>query len=247
LSTYDAISTCYDVFTEDVDYKKRAENILTLFEKYDRKPTLILDLACGTGNFSFQFAKEGIETIGVDPSEGMLSAAIKKLAPGATNPLFLNQRAEDLELFGTVDGAVCLLDSLNHITEKSNLVKAFSKVSLFLEKDRLFIFDINTPYKHKNVLGNNTFVKENENAFCVWQNECEDGKTVNIYMDIFLENADGGYERLSEDFSEVAYSEEEIDEILLNTGFEKVAVLDAELNGEITKTTERILYIVRKK
>ncbi len=247
MSAYDDFSLCYDELMQDVDYFGRTDYILKLFEKYDRKPTLLLDLACGTGNFSFEFAKNGIEVIGVDPSEGMLCAAMKKLENKADNPIFLNQSAEELDLFGTVDGAVCLMDSLNHITDKLALQEAFNKVSLFLEKDRLFIFDLNTPYKHKNVLGNNTFIKEGENIFCVWQNSSEDGITVDIFIDLFVENKNGSYERYSEEFSEVAYEESEIDEILCTAGFLKVAVLDADTKKCVKEDTERVLYIVRKK
>ena len=82
MASYDEFSALYDAFTEDVNYKGNAERILSYFEKYDRAPTLMLDLACGTGGFSFEFAKRGIEVIGVDRSEGMLSQAIKKLPQG---------------------------------------------------------------------------------------------------------------------------------------------------------------------
>ena len=247
MSAYDDFSVCYDALTKDVDYSGRTSFILSLFEKYDRKPSLLLDLACGTGNFSFEFAKNGIEVIGVDPSEGMLSVAISKSESGQGNPIFLNQSAEELDLFGTVDGAVCLLDSLNHIIDINALQMAFDRVSLFLEKDRLFIFDLNTPYKHSEILGNNCFIKETENALCVWQNCCEDGKKVDIFIDLFVESEDGSYRRFSEDFSEIAFVEDEIDGILEKSGLEKVAVLDAETKNSVIDTTERVLYIVRKK
>lgn len=247
MADYDAFSKCYDRFTEDVDYPARVERVLQLFEKYDKKPTLLLDLACGTGNFSFPLAQNGIEVIGVDCSEGMLAVAISKLEQGATNPLFLNQYAEELELYGTVDGAICMLDSLNHITEYENFSKALEKVSLFLEKDRLFIFDMNTPYKHKEILGDNTFVREDETAFCVWQNEFVGENTVDIYLDFFVENKNGSYERLMENFSEVAYTSEQINSALEKAGLELVVALDDMTDSAPTKTSERITYIVRKK
>lgn len=247
MADYDAFSKCYDRFTEDVDYPARTKRILELFEKYDRRPTLLLDLACGTGNFTFPLAKAGIDVIGVDCSEGMLAAAISKLEQGATNPLFLNQYAEELELYGTVDGAICMLDSLNHITEYENFSKAIEKVSLFLEKDRLFIFDMNTPYKHKEVLGDNVFVREDETAFCVWQNEYVGENIVDIYLDFFVENKNGSYERLMENFSEVAYDSEQIFSALNKAGLELVAVLDDMTDEAPGEKTERITYIVRKK
>lgn len=77
MSMYDAFSRYYDDLTGDVDYKKRTEYLLSLFEKYDKKPSLLLDLACGTGGFSVELSKSGIEVIGVDISEGMLDCAKK--------------------------------------------------------------------------------------------------------------------------------------------------------------------------
>lgn len=247
MADYDAFSQCYDRFTGDVEYTARANRLLELFNRYDKKPSLLLDLACGTGNFSFLMADEGIDVIGVDCSEGMLAAAMSKLPEGATNPLFLNQYAEELELYGTVDGAISMLDSLNHITDYENFCAAIARVSLFLEKGRLFIFDLNTPYKHEAVLGNNTFVREDEKAFCVWQNEYVGENTVDIYLDFFIENKNGSYERLSETFSEVAYTAKQVQTALDNAGLELVDFFDDLTDLKPTEKTERITYIVRKK
>jgi ubiquinone/menaquinone biosynthesis C-methylase UbiE len=247
MADYDAFSQCYDRFTGDVDYTARTNRLLELFNRYDKKPSLLLDLACGTGNFSFLMADEGIDVIGVDCSEGMLAAAIAKLPEGATNPLFLNQYAEELELYGTVDGAISMLDSLNHITDYENFCAAIARVSLFLEKGRLFIFDLNTPYKHEAVLGNNTFIREDEKAFCVWQNEYVGENTVDIYLDFFIENKNGSYERLSETFSEVAYTAKQVQTALDNAGLELVDFFDDLTDLKPTEETERITYIVRKK
>lgn len=244
---YDDFSVCYDSLMSDADYSARAKRVLDLFDSYDRRPTLLLDLACGTGAFSYELADKGIDVIGVDCSDGMLAAATQKLPQGATNPLFLNQCAEELELFGTVDGAICMMDSLNHITEYENFKKALGRVSLFLEKDRLFIFDVNTPYKHEQVLGNNTFVKEDESTFCVWQNEYEGNGLTNIYLDLFVNTNDENYQRYYEEFSERAYSADQIKAALTDAGLEVVATFDDMTQNPPTEKSERITYIVRKK
>lgn len=247
MPSYNDFSLCYDLLMADADYTARAGRIIELFERYDRRPTLLLDLACGTGAFSFELADSGIEVIGVDCSDGMLAVAMNKLPEGATNPIFLNQRAEELELFGTVDGAICMLDSLNHITDYNDFKRAISRVSLFLEKDRLFIFDLNTPYKHSAVLGNNTFVKEDEKAFCTWQNEYAGGGLTNIYLDLFLEDDEGLYQRYCEEFSEKAYTDTQIKTALDEAGLQLVATFDDITNNPPTDQSERITYIVRKK
>ena len=108
--------------------------------------------------------------------------------------LFLCQPMEALDLYGTVNAAVCTLDSLNHITDPDTLREVLRRVSLFLEPGGLFVFDVNTPYKHREVLGNHTFVYDLEGLYCVWQNAyCAKDTSVEILLDFFEEKADGSY------------------------------------------------------
>lgn len=248
MEAYSDFACVYDRLMSDVDYKARTEYILKLFKKYGKAPTLLLDLACGTGGFSVQMAKRGVEVIGVDMSEDMLGIARENSADADTDVLFLCQKAEELDLYGTVDGVICCMDSLNHITDIKDLKKAISKVSLFLEEDCLFIFDVNTLYKHEKILAYNTFVIDEEGVYCVWQNEY-DGKTktTNIMLDFFVELEDGVYERFGEEFSERAYTREELSEILESSGFEVLAVLGDMTEIEPESCCEREIYIAKKK
>ncbi len=246
MSAYDNFAPVYDVLMGDVNYKKRTDYILKLFKKYDKKPDLLLDVACGTGGFSLQFAKKGIEVIGTDMSEEMLAVAREQSAEKELDILFLCQKAEDLDLYGTVDGAVCCMDSLNHITDKRSLKKAFGKISLFLEKDRLFIFDVNTVFKHREILGNNTFALEEDGVYCVWQNEfLPKTNSVKITLDFFIEN-ENGYARLGENFSERAYDFSALTEMLNSQGFEVLAIFDDLTENPPRETSERVFFVCKK-
>lgn len=246
MSGYSCFAEVYDSLMEDADYPHRAEFLLKLFEKYDRRPKLILDLACGTGGFSNEFAKNGIEVIGVDASEEMLTAAQRKSAESGLDVFYICQRAEELDLYGTVDGAVCCLDSLNHITDYSLFCKAIERVALFLEEERLFIFDVNTVYKHKTVLADNTFIIEQDGVYCVWQNST-DAKTLvtDIALDFFVSEGDV-YRRTCEDFSERAYTGKEIEDALKRAGLKTLTVLDGETGGSVSEKTERAVYITQR-
>ncbi|MBE6750156.1 MAG: class I SAM-dependent methyltransferase [Ruminococcaceae bacterium] len=246
MESYSQFAYVYDSLMRDVDYKARAEYLLKLFKKHGKVPTLLLDLACGTGAFSNLFAKKGIEVIGVDKSEDMLSIARKNSAEQGNDVLFLCQRAEQLDLYGTVDGAICCLDSLNHITSLRELKKAMASVSLFLEKDCLFIFDVNTVYKHEKVLADNVFVKENDGVFCVWQNRYDKRKKqTEIMLDFFVEK-EGTCERFSESFCERAYTAEEIEKVLKASGFSVEAVYSDMKNTPAKSDDERIIFVAKK-
>ncbi len=246
--SYSEFAAVYDRLQRDVDYPSRAKYLIKLFEKFDRLPTLMLDLACGTGGFSLEFLKQGIDVIGVDPSVEMLSFAREKCYDEGLNMLLLCQTAAELDLYGTVDGAVCCLDSINHIVDEKELQESLSKVSLFLEKDRLFIFDVNSEYKHKEILSGNTFVGEADDVFYTWRNsEVDKNGIVDIRLDFFCKNEDGAYLRSVEEFSERAYSDEALQTMLQKAGLQTVAVLGDMSFEKPSKTEERIIYVTRKR
>ncbi len=242
MSGYGDFAYFYDSLMDDADYAARAEYLLSLFGKYDKVPTLLLDLACGTGNIGGRFLQKGIDVIGADCSEDMLSVAREKYP----EMLLLCQDAAELELYGTVDGAVCCLDSLNHITDYEKFAKAIARTALFLEPGRLFIFDLNTPYKHSHVLGDNTIIKEYEDLFCVWQNSTADNIT-NIELDIFALASDGAWERCHESITERAYTEPEVQKAIDDAGLETVAVLGDMSFDSPAEDSQRIIYVTKRK
>ena len=245
--SYNVFSLFYDTFTTDVEYKERAEYILRLFSKFDRKPTLMLDLACGTGNFSAEFAKKGIEVIGVDMSEDMLAVANEKNAELSKPVMYLCQRAEELELYGTVDGAVCLLDSLNHITDYEAFKTAIAKTALFLEPERLFIFDLNTIYKHREILSNNCFKMRKRGVSCIWTNTYNDSdNSVQVRLDFIARSSLFKKEYYSEEFTERAYSEDLVLNAINEAGLELLAVYGENTEEPPKDNSQRNVYITRR-
>ena len=245
--SYNEFARVYDFLTINVDYKARAAYLLSLFEQYDKRPELLLDMACGTAGFSIMFAKENIEVIGVDPSCAMLSVAQKKILEAQENVLLLCQKASELELYGTVDGAICCLDSLNHITDYDELLASFKRISLFLEPQRLFVFDLNTVYKHEKILSGQTFVYDTDEVYCVWQNsECDKNGLINIDLDFFVSDEQNLFSRSSESFCERAYTKEQISSCLKKSGLKIVAVLGDMSYTQPSEIQERVIYVTRK-
>lgn len=247
MSGYSSFSQVYDTLTENVNYAARADYIASLLAENGIQGGILLDLACGTGTLSIEMARRGFEVIGTDASGDMLSIAMNNANEAEQDILFLCQPMQSLDLYGTINCAICTLDSINHLTEKEDVQLAFNKVSLFTEPNGIFIFDINTPHKHRNVLANNTFVYEAEDVFCVWQNTLEpQTDTVQIDLDIFTELEDGIYERESESFKERAYPLEEIEQMLKLAGFETIGVYDEMSKDEPKENSERIFIVARK-
>ena len=128
--SYDNFSRFYDLLTDNVEYEKRADYFCRLLSLCGIKDGILLDLACGTGSISVEIAKWGFDVIGVDSSIGMLNAARQKAFESGQQILLLNQSMDDIDLFGTVDCAVCVLDSVNHLADEKQVKRTFEKVSL---------------------------------------------------------------------------------------------------------------------
>lgn len=244
--SYDDFSRFYDLLTDNVEYEKRADYFCRLLSLCGIKNGILLDLGCGTGNMSFEMAEKGFDVIGVDSSIGMLNAAQQKMFEKGTCVLLLNQNMQEIDLYGTVDCAVCVLDGINHLPDADDVKKTFEKVSLFMNKGGAFAFDVNTVYKHQNVLADNVFVYEPENVYCVWQNSFNAAdNSVDISLD-FFEEEDGVYYRSSENFTEKAYELSDIKLWLEESGFEVVGVYDDMTTDDVKPESERAVFLARK-
>lgn len=242
--SYGIFASFYDRLMQDFRYDVYAEHLKDIIVKYCPSSSIVADVACGTGSIAKLLSEYGYEVIGIDKSEEMLSVARKK-TDGRV--LFVHQDICELDMYGTFDAAVCTMDSLNHIENEDMLRQAFEKISLFMNKNGVFIFDMNTLYKHEKILAENTFVFDYDNLYCVWQNFFnKDDSSVDIELDFFF-GQNGLYKRYSEDFSEYYYSFDTINSILRQTDFEIINVLDAQTFKSIKTDSERVLYTVRKK
>ena len=217
MAGYESFAALYDALTDNVDYNAMGEYLCNLLAAHGAGEGILLDLACGTGTLSAFFAAKGYDVIGVDASEEMLAEAQEKRIEEGFEALFLCQNMEELDLFGTIDAAVCTMDSLNHLTDPAAFCEALRRVALFMNDGGVFVFDVNTPYKHAEVLGNNTFVYDLEEVYCVWQNSFdEDTQTTQICLELFTadEEEPDVYVRETEEFSERAYDLEFIADAL---------------------------------
>lgn len=259
IESYGAFADYYDALTKNVHYEVRAAAIHQLINAYTSKDLvsckvdrhLLLDLACGTGSFSEEMAKLGWEVIGVDGSEDMLMQAYEKRA---ASPLvgavqYLRQDMRKLDLYGTVSVTLCMLDSINHLPAATDVRQVFSRVGLFTNPGGLFLFDVNTAYKHCNVLKDQCFVYDLPDCFCVWQNQLEEKAPhypVQILLDFFARQNNQTYHRMSEAFTEQIYPHTMLQEYLAESGFSLLKVLDGDHFDAPTEISQRLLYIARK-
>jgi len=246
-SGYDALARVYEILNNDIDYSAWADFFERCFDKYlKERPSLVLDLACGTGTMTRELAKRGYDMIGVDGSPEMLSEAFSK-NDGEHSILYLNQDMREFELYGTVGAVSCCLDSINYLLSENDVKKTFSLVHNYLDPDGLFMFDVNSPYKFENIYGDNAYILEDEGVYCGWQNFYDEKSGIcDFYLSIF-EEEDGKYYRCDEHQEEKCYTRETLEELLTKCGFEVLDVVSDFDFSTPTEKTERYYFVARAK
>lgn len=246
MSGYGSFAYFYDRLTRNVPYEEMARQIERYTERFGGRKDILLDLACGTGSLSERLAGLGFDVIGVDSSEEMLNCALDKKFDSGLPIQYLRQDMRSLDMFGTIDVTVCSLDGINHLENKEDVLKVFERVSLFCDPAGLFIFDVNTLHKHRDVLADNAFIYSLGDVYCGWQNEYSpEDDSVRIFLDIF-EEENGKYTRYSEEFGEIYLSHEDIVSLLDKAGMTVLAVYDGYSDEPLNESSERAVYVCKK-
>ena len=248
MDAYAGFAQVYDRLMEDVDYDKWVDYIFEIFKKYNVSPSLVAELGCGTGNITNRLAKAAIEMIGVDISEEMLGIARKKAVDADLDVLYLCQDMREFELYGTVDVILSLCDSINYITEKDDLLEVFKLVNNYLEPKGLFVFDLNTEYKFKNILADNVFAQSDDDISYIWENNYDEDEKINeYYVNFFIKDKNEKYEKVEECHYERAYCMEEIKGLVEESGMDLIDVFDAFTFEKPKSDSQRIYVIAREK
>ena len=222
MSCYRFLAPWYDKLTGDVPYERFADFYEAEFRRNGGEFKLLLDLCCGTGTLTNALSRRGYEMIAVDSSVEMLMEAQSKSAGLETPPLFLCQDAAALDLYGTVDAAVCSLDGMNYIPPE-DLPEVFRRLRLFVRPGGLLIFDIRTPDFLRSLDGD-VFVDEQEDVLCLWRADFEEALPAIIYgMDIFSRQG-RLWQRESEEHVEYAHEPVALKALLEQAGFHDVCL-----------------------
>lgn len=246
--SYGAFAAVYDLFMDDVPYDAWCAYICGTLSEYGIEDGLLLDLGCGTGTLTERLAEAGYDCIGVDLSGEMLEAALEKRERSGRNILYLQQDMRAFELYGTVGAVVSVCDSVNYITEKEDLTQVFRLVNNYLDPGGIFLFDLNTPYKFREVMGDCVIAENREEASFIWENAFYEEERMNEYdLTLFVRNADGLFVRSQETHLERAWELSEIKECLSEAGMEFLCVYDGFTKEPPRADSERITVIARER
>ncbi len=224
MSRYQNFAEVYDLFMDGVPYDRWAENITEILSSHAVRDGLVLDLCCGTGQMTRRLAFAGYDMIGVDLSEDMLSLA---RSSGGDGILYLHQDMRSFELYGTVRAVVSVCDSMNYLESKEELFQVFSLVENYLDPGGLFLFDLNTAHKYRDLLGDRTFAENREEGSFIWENTYSEETGVNEFdLTFYVKEQGESYRRFEEVHLQRSFSMREVEEMLSQASLRLLAIHD---------------------
>ena len=241
MEAYSEFANVYDLFMEDTPYEVWYDFIKKCLEEQKTKVESVCELGCGTGQMAMLFAKEGKEVIGIDYSPEMLMVAQDHAYDENLSILYSMQDMSEFELEGQVDLIISCCDSINYLVEEEDVQQTFHQVKKFLKDEGLFIFDMNTAYKYQEVLGDQIFADQTEDAAYIWENFYDEETKINEYeVSFFIKGQDGKYERSVENHYQKAYSIEAVKRMLSAAGLQMIASYDNYTKEPVHAQSERI-------
>lgn len=255
MDAYTGFAAVYDTFMDNVPYEEWGMYLHGLLKEYGVLDGLVLDLGCGTGTMTEFLASCGYDMTGVDNSEEMLQMARDKRETSGHDILYLLQDMREFELYGTMRAVVSVCDCVNYVTEPEELLQVFRLVNNYLDPQGIFIFDFNTEYKYREVLGDGVIAEEREECSFIWDNYYYADERVNEYeLTLFIRDEElcgrTGQEvcrKLKETHYQRAYTLEEMKSLLAGSGMEFLAAYDAFTREEPGAESERVYVIARER
>ncbi len=247
MAAYQTFAQVYDILMDNVPYEEWARSLAGLLKEYGIADGLVLDLGCGTGTMTELLSSYGYDMIGVDNSPEMLDRALEKRDRSGHEILYLMQEMTSFELYGTVRAVVSVCDSLNYLLEEQDLLAAFRLVNNYLDPGGLFVFDMNTVYKYREVLGDGVIAENREDCSFIWENSFFEEEKVNEYdLTLFLREENDLYRRVEETHYQKAYDPRTVVRLLEEAGLSPVKVCEAYTGREPDEKCERLLFVARE-
>lgn len=236
---YGVLAEFYEDLICDCDYEKWSQYVCKNILKY--APSLNgVDFACGTGYFTRALATAGCDVIGADISNEMLSEALSRSEGcGIT---YVHQDMTKPCGFRDLGFITVINDGVNYIPQKS-VRSLFERFGACLKKGGILLFDVSSPYKLREILGNNLFGEDLDEVTYLWFNRLKKD-SVQMDLSFFVPKGDC-YERFDERHVQYIHEQEDLERALCETGFRLIRT-DGDFGRKLKEDSRRIHVIAEK-
>lgn len=244
---FTSLAAHYDELMEIVPYPTWVEYVQLLFAIANAQPRTVLDCACGTGNVSFELAKNGYNVTGVDLSTAMIEAAQDKARNSPLPVRFSVGDLAEFELGESFDAATCLYDSFNYILEAEKLQRAFERIAAHIKPGGIFVFDMNTPWAFEANLFTQRNRNPQRNLHYDWSARYDASTRICEVTMLFERKCEKAVSvKFSEVHRERAYSRAEVTALLTQSGWRLLKAYDAYSTNPPHARSERWFFVAER-
>jgi SAM-dependent methyltransferase len=242
---YGLLAKYYDYLMADVPYRRWIEFIAAYAEKQGRPSSFrIVDAGCGTGTVALGLRRKGFWVAGLDQSPEMLALARSKAEElQLCMPLY---QGNFIDMPLKADLVISTCDGINHLLSKKGLIKFFQRTHGCLSKNGSLLFDINTEYKYKRILGNKVFAWGIENMDMSWLNQFSYPFNF-AEISMYIQRNKGCWSKASFSIQQRCHQVSSLVYYLEKTGFQLKGIWNNYSFKTITPRTQRLTLIAQKK
>ena len=249
---YETLAKMYDALMDDVNYQEWADYIDAMLQKNGCPGKRLLDLGCGTGNISIPLAQKGYQVTGMDLSAEMLDIARSKSEAAGLVIDWQQQDLTELQLLDDAgvepvfDAIIATFDVFNHLTSPEDLQMLFHSLNPFLADEGILLFDVQTPYKLQEYLGNHIFTLHRDDIEYIWENHFDEESQI-CTMDItfFVRQENGLYQRETMCQEERVYDLELLQMWLKYSDFELIGVYGELSDEKLQPEAHRAVFVAK--
>ena len=222
---YTSFAEVYDQLMDDVNYERWADLYREILMAYGVAGGKVCECACGTGGLTIPLNRRGYQMTGVDLSQEMLWIAAQKARKQGMGIPFVQQDMRKLHLHRQMDSVIATCDGVNYLLEEQDAAAFFASALKALRPGGALVFDVSTPWKLENMLGNQIICEDRPQVTYMWQNRYDAGKRLlDMHLCIFIRQKDGSYRRIDEEQRQKGHTIEELTALLHGVGFTQVRV-----------------------
>ena len=117
-------------------------------------------------------------------------------------------------------------------------------VNNYLFPGGIFIFDFNTDYKYREVIGETTIAENREDCSFIWENFYDPEEEINEYdLTVFVREEGESFRRFTETHFQRGYTVGQMLALVERAGMTVLEVTDADTGERVTDTSQRV-YVV---
>lgn len=242
------VASYYDLLMHDVPYHYWISYVEQLLLERDYNPKTVLEVACGTGNFTEYLHKAGFDSVGVDIAPKMIAEAKRKAQEKGFPIHYEVQDAAVLDLnTRKFELCVSLFDSLNYIIQPERLQMALDRIATHLVPNGLLIFDMNSEFSLMNHFFDQDTIDKDQTLRYQWISQYyPDTRLCCVVMKFWYRTDAENELEFEEEHWQFAYREDEVVEMLKKAGFDTIQTYQAYSLRPVRPTSDRIFYVARR-